>query len=613
LKDNPAAPGAHAMILYRQEHIDSADSFSKHYLRIKIFTKEGLQHANVEIPYLKGSDHITDIKARTIKPDGTVVEFKGDVFDKVVYRRKGVKVHVKTFSMPEVTEGSIIEYQYRKTWDYYELRGAYWEIEADLFTRKAKFSIRPYREYALFWRTYGRAHGKELSKKGGTLSLEVENIPPYEEEDYMPPDNVVKSHIHFFYSQLDRVPQPEEFWKLMGQAWYQTVEDFIGNRKGIRQAVASIISPSDSDEEKLRKIYRRVAQIRNLTYEPSKTEMEEKREKLKENTNVEQVLERGYGYRSEINRLFVAFARAAGFEAGVVRLCERDTNFFQPNLQDARQLDGEIAAVKLGGTERYFDPGTPFTPFGLLAWQKTNVRGIRLDQNGGVFITTPMPASKDALIERTADLELDEEGTLAGKLTVVYHGYQAAARRREALSEDDTGRRESLIEEVKDWFPAGAEIKLNSVNSWDEWEQPLQAEFSVELPSFAIPTGRRILLPVGVFHANKKHPFQHVRRVHPVYFRYPWQERDIISVKLPEGFAVETLPQPRTAQAQFAAFQVVPHNVGERTLRLERHLILEGFFFPLEYYGALRNFFTQVRAGDEEQVVLQASLAALRN
>ena len=57
----------------------------------------------------------------------------------------------------------------------------------------------------------------------------------------------------------------------------------------MEQAVAQIISPNDSDEEKLQKIYARVQQIRNTSFEVRKTQQEEKRAKEKDLNNVEEV------------------------------------------------------------------------------------------------------------------------------------------------------------------------------------------------------------------------------------------------------------------------------------------------------------------------------------
>ncbi len=110
LKDNPASPGAHAMILYRESMVDANQGSVREYMRIKIFTEEGRKEANVEIPFVKGFDDIQDVRARTIRPDGTVVNYEGKPFEKTVVKVSGYKVLAKTFTLPEVQPGCIIEY-----------------------------------------------------------------------------------------------------------------------------------------------------------------------------------------------------------------------------------------------------------------------------------------------------------------------------------------------------------------------------------------------------------------------------------------------------------------------------------------------------------------------
>ncbi len=67
LTSHPASPGAHAIFLYREEETDDTASFTSYYYRIKIFTEEGKERANVEIPYLKQRVNVRDIKARRIR------------------------------------------------------------------------------------------------------------------------------------------------------------------------------------------------------------------------------------------------------------------------------------------------------------------------------------------------------------------------------------------------------------------------------------------------------------------------------------------------------------------------------------------------------------------
>src|SRR5690348_3244655 len=102
MKSEPKAPKASAIYLYRQVDRDDADSSENIYSRIKILTDEGREYANVEIPYLRGSTSIRALQARVIHPDGSIVEFDGQVFDKPLVKARGVKMMAKSFTLPGV-------------------------------------------------------------------------------------------------------------------------------------------------------------------------------------------------------------------------------------------------------------------------------------------------------------------------------------------------------------------------------------------------------------------------------------------------------------------------------------------------------------------------------
>lgn len=604
LKDNPVSPGSPAMILYREMFTDDLNAFEKHYFRIKVFTEEGKKQADVEIPYFKGPFRVDDIKARTIRPGGSVVPFEGKAFDKVLVKYRWLKYNAKVFTLPEVQVGSIIEYQYKLRWNTMWLYNTRWSLNRNLFTRRAHFSLRPNGGMSLAWIAVRVPGNQTPQEKDGLLRMELQNIPALPEEDYAPPEEELTMRVSFFYTRRQLEP-PEEFWKREGKEWHRYVDDFIGKRKGIERAVAEMVAPDDAPEEKLRKIYARVLQIRNLSYERTKTEKEVKREKLKDNNNVEDVLANGYGGRWEINRLFVALARAAGFQADVVRIARRDDVFFNFNLLDDGQLNSEVALVRLGNEDRYFDPGTRFCPFGLLSWERTGVKGIRLDKEGGVFVTTTQPVSAGAVQERTAALRLDEEGNLEGTVTVLFAGQEALRRRLDALDEDDAGRKKSIEDEVKGWFPPAAQVEITRIDGWEGTAEPLTVEFTLHVPEFAVPTGRRLLLPLGVFQSQQQHPFQHAQRTHPIYFRHPYQQVDRVTIELPEGYRVESLPAPRDKSADMGRYRIAGQNQPGQ-VQVERLLVMSGYYFDKAYYSLLRSFYDEVKKGDESQAVLEA-------
>jgi len=146
MTSEPLAPGAPAIILYRQVDRDdnSRTSHEDNYYRIKILTEEGRKYADIEIPFVKGDDNVIGIHARTIRPDGSIRDFGGQVFEKTVEKSRGRKIVVKTFTFPEVEVGSVLEYYFTYDLKEYALFDSHWILTDDLFTKDAKLSLKPY-------------------------------------------------------------------------------------------------------------------------------------------------------------------------------------------------------------------------------------------------------------------------------------------------------------------------------------------------------------------------------------------------------------------------------------------------------------------------------------
>lgn len=600
LKSDSAVPGAHAIILYREYQCDDVESFERHYKRVKILTEEGKKYGDIEIPYFKEAFSIRDIKARTIRPDGSIVPFQGKVFEKTVIKGRGFKFLAKTFSFPEVQVGSIIEYRYKLTWDVYKLFSTRWVMQDDLFTRHAKFSLRPYSGQPLRWMNY-HLPPESVAKegKGGIIGLEMDNIPAFQEEDYMPPPEELKMRVDFYYSRVNET-NPEKFWAQVGKTSAEEPEKFIGHRKGVEQAVSQIVAPGDPPETKLRKLYARAQQIRNLSYEVSKTDKEDKREKIKENQNSEDVLKRGYASGPHINWTFVAMARAAGFEAYPLISASRNVRFFNRRMLDPSLFNADLAWVRLPGNpgkEYFLDPATLHCPFGILPWEETGVDSLLLNKQDPQFVFTPMPLSSDAVIQRNAALKLDDEGKLAGELQVTFLGIEALRRRRANRTEDEMGRKKILEDEAKEWLPIGSTVELAKAPNWDSSDPALEATFKIEIFNWGTHAGRRLLMPLAILVGSNNKQFTPARRVNPVYFEYPFKTDDEVTVQLPLLISVGSTPPERTMKTSYGSYEASCQKQGTG-FKFVRRLAMDRIFFPVDTYPAIRAFFQNVRSSD---------------
>ncbi len=611
MKSEPKAPNAAAIFLYLQVDRNDELSIETVYARIKVLTEEGRKYADIEIPYAKESEGIRGIDARTIRPDGTIVEFNGTIYDKPLIKARSYKMMAKTFTLPNVEVGSIIEYRYRKAFSQYWVFNSRWILSHDLFTRHAVFSLVPSKSFALRWSwPLGLPEGTEPPKKvHDVIRLDTHDVAAFITEEHMPPEDMMKYRVEFVYEDPDSEQKEEKaYWTAFGKRKYKKLDSFVDSRRAMEKAVAEIVQSGDSNEAKVRKLYARTQQIRNLSFERRKTEQETKREDLATIRDAEDVWTHGYGDGVQITWLFFALLRAAHIDADAVLVPTRDDYFFSPRSLDARQLNSNVVIVKLDGREIYLDPGMPFTPFGLLPWAETGVNGLRLDKDGGTWVVTPMPNSEDSRVKRQASMKLTTSGSLEGKLTVTYTGLEASWLRLIWRNEDETSRTEGLQSGVEAEVSTGVDVKLINVPDWSDSEAPLVAEFDLKVPGYAAKVGKRALLPVGLFGADVKHTFEHAGRVHPIYFAFPYQQVDEVTVQLPAGWQVSSVPNPRSADINIARYYMTSKSI-DGSLSLKRVLISDMTLVQSQYYDQLRGFFQTVRAGDQDQAVVSPGTA----
>ncbi|MEA2491363.1 MAG: hypothetical protein QOH21_3155 [Acidobacteriota bacterium] len=601
----PFAPGASAAILYWARVDDDRVGISSEYFRIKVFSEEGKKYGDIEIPYTPGYPlwgRISELEVRTIQPDGKISWFTGKVYDKVLYKSVRGTVHAKTFSIQDIQPGSIIEYRYERRWDHLYLFDTTWEVQRDIPVLHADFAIRAYPsgfgDYSTLYTISGLPPGKAPQKNGERYELALENMPAFVREELAPPESELKARVQFYYVE-GRV-KPDDFWPAEVGRVAKEIRSFLGDKpRGTAEWTAGATTPL----EKLRQIYMRVQSMRNISFEVEKTEKELARQDIKEAGSAVDVLRNKAGTRDELNRLFVAAARVAGFDADVLRVAPRDENFFSMSVPDSDQMSAEVAVVMVDGKPMYLDPGTIYAPFGTVSWEKTNVPAIRSAKDGKAeWSVIPGTFPADALTRRIADLKMNGE-TLEGTVTVMFTGQEALVRRIRYHGEDAAARKKALEEEAKGWFAEGTAVTLKQVTGDQSADDALVADFAVSMPNVIARAGSRIVLPISIFAANATNPFAPAERTHAIYFDYPSRTEDRVKVTLAPGMTVATLPPPSNLNAGALSYSSEA-TATETEVNFQRTMSLDAMLVDRKYYPALRKFYSDVLAADQKPVLL---------
>jgi hypothetical protein len=616
MTSDPAAPDAPAVYLFREETVDDKLHFHRLYARIKILTERGKQYGDIEVPYEAGAANIRDIEGRTIHADGTVIPFMGKPYDKELVKAGNVKIMAKVFSMPDVQVGSIVEYRWERQYEDNYVNAPNWMIQQDLFVHKAHYHFLPFDMNSNRTITVKDSMGKErganrllyfpwlppgakVQEQMNGFDLAVDNVPPIPDEEYSPPLDSYSYRLIFYYS-----PQftGADFWKDEGKAWSKDVDRFANPSDKIRQAVAQITAPGDTDDQKLQKIYAAVMTVENTRFTREHSAEENKAEGLRVKTAAD-IWEQKRGSDDEITRLFLSMARAAGLKASEMIVTERNRNLLNTGYLYWEQLEDEIAIVVVDGKETYFDPGQRYCEYGRLHWMHTEVLGMRQMNGGAALVVTPRQVYPDNQVARTADLELGPDGTLKGTVRIVMRGAEALRWRQEALRTDEQEVKKRFAHELQGRVPDGVHVTTDHIVGLSDEKSGLMMVMDVS-GNMGMRTGKRIVLPSSFFEANVKPLFAPQKRENPVDLLYPYVTQDQVTMKLAPGLTMESIPtNAKIPLAKDALYQAIYKNTGG-VYEQVRQMAVGSPIYKADQYPELRDFFQKSSAQDQEQLVV---------
>ncbi|HKF47928.1 MAG TPA: DUF3857 domain-containing protein [Terracidiphilus sp.] len=602
MTSDPKAPGAAAVYLYREEKTDDNLHYHSYYERIKVLTEKGKEAATIRIPYEHGVFHVTDIQGRTIHPDGTVVPLTAKPSDLMDVKTKDQQYNSMVFTLPSVEEGSILEYRLQIRYDDKWISSPYWEVQRKYFVHKAHYFFEPSRFADNLLYAYNLPEGAKLIKDStGRFSYDAIDVPAVADEPWMPPLNSIIYRIEFYYENFH---DGQQFWTEEGKNWAKTAEHFSTPGKAIKEAVAGLVAPGDTDEVKARKLYDAVQKLDNTDFTREKSASERKQEKIKQIKNAEDVWVQKSGSSDDMALLYVALARAAGLDAVPMEVVDRNRAIFDSSFLQLRQLDDYIAVVKIGGKDVFLDPGQKMCTFGILHWKHTLAGGLRPAPKGAILAVTPGNTYVQNQVQRVADLTLAPDGSVTGILRFVMGGQEALRWRQTAIRNDDDEVKKRFNEWVRGQVPDGVQVDFDHFLALGDYNSNLIGNMKVS-GNLGTATGKRVFLPGQFFESHGKHPFvAEDKREIAVDVHYPERLADDVTYRLPDGFSVESSPQKATIPWPSNAQLIVASKADKNTVEIGRALAYNFTLLEAKDYASLHDFYQKVAASDQQPVVL---------
>lgn len=607
MTSDPKAPGADAVYLYREEHDDELQGVETYYERIKVLTEKGKEMATISMAYVHGLSKVTDIEGRTIHADGTIIPLNATPSDLMNLKAKDVQVNSIVFTLPDVQVGSVLEYRLKLR---YELEGETptWEIQQHHFVHQAHYYLNPNFSHVLYREHLGG--NAKVVKNGVSYTLDISDVPPLPDEDWMPPLNTIRWRVMFYTTWFENA---SDFWTYARREWWVQVSDFIDIPGGLRKAAEALVATGDTDDQKSHKIYAAVMKLENTDFGRAKSKAERKAQKIKDIQRANDVWKRQSGNSADIALLYVAMARAVGLKAYPMQVVDRNKALYDQDYYSTDQLDDFIAVVKIDSKDLFLDPGEKMCPYGRLHWKHTLTVGFRMADDGVMLSTTPAASFRDAVTTRVANLELDAQGNVTGTARFVMTGPEALYWRQLALQNDEEEVKKRFNESIRSALPEGVAADFDHFLALDEADSDLIGIVQVS-GSLGAVTGKRFILPGLFFASRAEHPFVALeKRVTPIDVHHAQTLQDQVTYKIPAEYTPESLPDAANASWPAHATLKIESSAKQQEVRVVRMFAYNYVLLKPEDYSNLHDFYQKAATADQEQLVLVKATPAKGN
>lgn len=623
MTDDPKSPGAAAVYLDVAEVTDDPLHFHSFYARVKVLQEMGKDLATITIPYQHGNFKVTDVKGRTIHADGTVIPLNVKPEDLLSSKEGSTQIGRMVFTLPSVEVGSIFEYRYQLRYDDDHYSSPFWELQRKYFVHKAHYAFTPFGAFLkgsaanaggkFLVDSHGNAvnsliwwpllpQGTEVKTDSlGKFSLDVTDIPPIPDEDWMPPTNSVLYHVLFYYKSAFN---SGDFWQTEAKRWSKEVDHFAEPTKPIHNAVNELTAPGDSELEKARKLYKAVQAFDNTDYTRKKGAVELKAMGLRVPRRAEDTLAQKSGSSEDIALLYLAMLRAAGLSAWDMKVVDRSRSTFAPGYLNFDQLDDDIVILDTAGKEILLDPGEKMCPFQMLSWRHAGAGGIRQSAKGPAAANSPMLPYVANEVQRTGTVNIDEHGAMTGSLRFSMKGQEAIFWRQQAIFEDEDEVKKRFDRMLQNTMPEGVEAHVDHFLGLSDPDLVLIAIINAK-GTLGAATSKRLLLP-GFFLESRGHrPFvNQPHRQSPVDMHYGERVIDRVVYQFPDSLKVEGAPQDAKVPFSTEAALDTKVTVAPGQVTVARSLARGFTFLKPEQYQDLRAFYQKIDANDQQQVVL---------
>lgn len=631
-KVHPQDSSASASVLYRNHSIRfnyiqgvGFKIMTDVHERVKIYNKEGFDYATVsQLLYKSGSDieFMTGLKAYTYNLENGKVE-KSKMEKSAVFKTSRSKYrNEEKFTLPNVKEGSVLEYQYQISSPFYSSIDEI-ALQYDIPIKKQEI-ILAIPEYFVFkplmkgylpvmpksttdtgtinYTTKNRANGytastsfnaKSINYKLNKTSYEMENIPALKEEPYVNDMDNYRSAVKY---ELQYVQFPQEPVESYSTTWEDVIEKiyksdgFGGQLKSgryFKEDLEKLMAATTTESELIAAIFLHVQRRMNWNsifgYSVDK--------------GVKTAYKEQSGNIADINLILTSMLQEAGLNANPVLVSTRDHGV--PMFPTREGFNYVIASVELDGGTVLLDATNKYTKPNLVPTRALNWFGKMIKKDGTAKSLKLIPR-KVSRENTNLSVALLANGDIKGKERKTYTDYESYVFRNRYAAVDEEDYLEKLENKNE-----GMEISEYTIKNKKTVGKPVMESFSFNLENQADIIGDKMYFSPMFHMAMTENPFKLDERNYPIDFTFPWQEKYVMNITLPEGYRLTSKPENMNMALvnKMGSFKYQIIENGS-SLQVMVDLKMNKSVISANHYADLKELFKNVVEKQTEKLVL---------
>ncbi len=575
--------------------------------RLRIQSDAGVQRYSVlSLPYQEATETVEIVYVRVRKPDGTVIvtpaenilDMPSDITRQAPFYSDQHEKHV---AVKGLSAGDVLETQTRWHVTKPLIPGQFWtafNISNDFIILHQEFQISVPRERAVKWKS--PASKPVITEEAGRrIFTWTRSQLEHQSADQDKKDQEVKA----YQASRGKLPPLDiqlssfQSWEEIG-AWYGNLQqERVKPSPEIRAKAAELTKDAADDNAKLHAIYNYVStQFRYIgvgfgigRYQPH---------------SAAEVLANQYGDCKDKHTLLASLLDAVGIKAYPALI--NSSRELDPDVPSPMQFDHVITAVPQGKDFLWLDSTAEVAPFGYLFSVLLNKQALVMPTGQSArLVTTPADLPLKPLRTFNIEANLDDTGTLEGKVEQSIQGQDADVLFRKAFRSTPAQQWKDLVQQFSYNTGFAGDVSEVVASQPEKTDEPWHVSYNYKRKDYPDWANHHLSPPLPPI-ALPTYRADDTKPTVPVWLGAA-SETDLRSqVELPKGYT-PVLPSTVNLKEDFAEYHST-YGIKDGKLTTERRLITKLPEIPVSEYERYKKFNKAIE--DDHNAYVETSTAS---